>query len=100
VDLTYTDIDHESTPIGRLTLRAYRANTGESGHEILLDGAFLMASHGSHSERAMANLAHRRLPVGACRLSALVGGLGAGHTLRAALDLPGVERVEVVEIGR
>jgi len=100
VDLTYTEIDHEDTPIGRLTLRAYRAETGESGHEILIDGAFLMASHGSHSERAMADLAHRRLPAGSTGLSVLVGGLGAGHTLRAALDLPGIERVEVVEIGR
>jgi spermidine synthase len=29
----------------------------------------------------------------------VVGGLGAGHTLRAALDLPGVDRVVVAEIG-
>ena len=99
VDITYTEIVHEDTPIGRLTLREYHADTGDSGHEILMDGVFLMASHGSHSERAMVDAAHGLLCHDARDLSVLVGGLGAGHTLRAVLDLPRVARVEVVEIG-
>lgn len=99
MDIDYWEIDHEDTPFGRLVLRRYEASTGESGYEILLDGAFLMASHGSHSERAMAEIAHRRLPRADHDLTVLVGGLGAGHTLRAALDLPAVVRVEVAEIG-
>lgn len=99
MEIEYEVVDREETPLGELVLRRYRAETGESGYEILLGGSFLMASHGSHAERAMAGLAHARLPTGTDDLSVLVGGLGAGHTLRAALDLPGVRRVLVAEIG-
>jgi spermidine synthase len=99
MELTFTEIDHDDTPFGRLTLRRYDTEAGESGHEILLDGSFLMASHGSHSERAMAALAHAWLPKDARKIRVLVGGLGAGHTLRAALDLAHIETVEVAEIG-
>jgi spermidine synthase len=99
MEIESVEIDRDETPLGTLTLRHYRASTGEEGYEILLDGAFLMASHGSHAERAMAEIAHTRLEPGAADLTVLVGGLGAGHTLRAALDLPGVRRVVVAEIG-
>jgi spermidine synthase len=99
MEIDYEEIDRDETPLGVLTLRRYRAETGEVGYEILIDGSFLMASHGSHSERAMAALAHRHLAPSRRGLTVLVGGLGAGHTLRAALDLPAVERVVVAEIG-
>jgi spermidine synthase len=99
MDIRYEVVDRDPTAFGELVLRRYVAETGESGYEILLDGAFLMASHGSHSERAMARAAHDRLGGEPRDLHALVGGLGAGHTLRAVLDLPGVEHVTVAEIG-
>lgn len=99
MEIDYREIDSEQTPLGKLVLRRYRASTGEEGYEILIDGAFLMASHGSHAERAMAGLAHSRLRRDLRNLTILVGGLGAGHTLRAALDLPGVDRIVVAEIG-
>ena len=99
MDLEYRAIDRERTPFGLLELRHYRAATGEEGYEITLDGAFLMASHGSHAERAMAGLAYDRLGERRDGLTVLVGGLGAGHTLRAVLDLDGVDRVVVCEIG-
>ena len=98
MDIHYETIDRDVTPLGVLELRRYRAENGEVGYEILLEGSFLMASHGSHSERALASLAHARLK-STDELTVLVGGLGAGHTLRAVLDLPGVNRVEVAEIG-
>ncbi len=98
MDIRYETIDRDATPIGVLELRRYRAESGEVGYEILIDGSFLMASHGSHSERAMASLAHARLQQ-PDNLAVLVGGLGAGHTLRAVLDLSGVTRIEVIEIG-
>lgn len=48
----------------------------------------------------MARLAWARLrPPRPGGIRALIGGLGAGHTLRATLDLPGVRQVVVVEIG-
>jgi spermidine synthase len=101
VDIESVEIDREETPLGRLSLRRYRTSEGENGYEILLDGHFMMASHGSHSERLMAPLAAARLKTpGTAGLRVLVGGLGAGHTLRAALDLPNVERVTVAEIGK
>lgn len=95
----YTDIDHEETPLGMLTLHRYDAENGDVGYEIRLGGNFLMASHGAHSEQAMSSLAHQRLQRPAHNLEVLVGGLGAGHTLRTILDLPGVTRVVVAEIG-
>lgn len=94
-----TEIDREVTPLGTLTLERYETDAGEVGHQVALDGAFLMATHGAHSERALAPIAHSRRRGLAEGLSVLVGGLGAGHTLRAALDLPGVRRVVVAEIG-
>ncbi len=99
MDLEYRVIDREPTPLGLLELRHYLAPTGEEGYEITLDGAFLMATHGSHAERAMAGLAYDRLGERRDGLAALVGGLGAGHTLRAVLDCDGVDRVVVCEIG-
>jgi len=99
VQFSYEDIDRDATPLGELTLRRYTAETGEVGYEIRLDGNFLMATHGAHSERVMAELARDRLESVSDDLRVLVGGLGAGHTLRAALDLPGVTRVVVAEIG-
>lgn len=100
MEIRSVTIDSENTPLGRLELRRFEAETGEVGYEILIDGAFLMASHGCHSERAMARLAHERLRDCPEGTTVLVGGLGAGHTLRAVLDLPGIQRVVVAEIGR
>ena len=97
-------IDRERTALGAPVLERYVAPDGTVGHQASIDGAFLMANHGCASERSLASLAWRRLahregsaPGGG--LSCLAGGLGAGHTLRAALDLPGVRRVVVVEVG-
>ena len=97
--LACTEIDRDRTPLGDLVLERYEAPGGEVGYQILIGGAFLMATHGHHSESALGPVAHARLQRPARGLKVLVGGLGAGHTLRAALDLPGVTSVTVVEIG-
>ncbi|MCP4895566.1 MAG: spermine/spermidine synthase [bacterium] len=98
MDITYETVDKDETSIGTLELRRYTTDSDEQGYEILIDGSFLMASHGSSSERAMAQLSHDRLDHPKDDLRVLVGGLGAGHTLRAALELPGTTSVTVVEI--
>ena len=99
MQIDYETIDHEQTGIGLLELRRYTTDQNDVGYEILIDGSFLMASHGSHSERAMAEMAWRRLNRQHLDLRVLIGGLGAGHTLRATLDLAGVTEVVVAEIG-
>jgi spermidine synthase len=68
---------------GTLTL----ARTGDVW-EILWEGTFLMSSECRESEQALGALARGRT---------LVGGLGMGFTLRAALDA-GAQAVDVVEI--
>jgi spermidine synthase len=69
------------------------------GHFVIaLDGRILMASRASSSEAHLGALVAQRLPAGpAPRL--LLGGLGMGITLRAALEkLPPRASVEVVEL--
>ncbi len=97
--IRYRQIDQEVTSLGTLSLHRYEAETGERGYEVRMDDQFLMATHGSLGESAMAQLAHERLRRPRRDLAVLVGGLGAGHTLQAALKLAGVVAVEVVEIG-
>lgn len=97
--ITYEPIDREETPLGCLSLHRYEGSDGSSGYEIRIDDNFLMATHGALGERVMVRVACERLAVGAVPRRVLVGGLGAGHTLRAVLDWPGVERVQVLEIG-
>src|SRR5579883_1068764 len=88
-------IDRRVTPDGHEVALVRRGDA----FEIVWDGCFLMASDCRRSERALAELGLAPL---AQRddVTVLVGGLGMGHTLRAALDQPGVARVDVVEISQ
>jgi spermidine synthase len=84
----------ESTKDGLLELRQRDA------HDFLitLDGRVLMRSAAHRSEVALAELALARLPPRPAP-RVLVGGLGMGLTLRAALDaLPAGARVLVAEL--
>ena len=64
--------------------------------EIRCDGWELMSNRAHHSEQALGRLGCADLPGGA---RVLIGGLGMGYTLRAALDtLPADARVTVAEI--
>jgi spermidine synthase len=87
-------LDRVETRDGALELRG----RGADDFVIALSGRILMTSRASHSEARLGTLVAQRLPAGpAPRL--LIGGLGMGITLRAALDvLPRGATVEVVEL--
>lgn len=88
---------YEETPLGPLCLRRRMtlAEPRELVTEITLNHEFLMSSLHTDSECALADLALAQ--VSGDQLSLLVGGLGLGHTARAALASPRVARVVVVE---
>ena len=74
---------------GELVLR----RSGEH-HEIIADGMFLMDTRAGDSERLLVDAAAERMPDGA---ALVVGGLGVGYSLAAALAHPRVGEVVVVE---
>lgn len=90
----WTTLDRVVTPDGELELR----RRGEADFLLALDGRVLMQSTARRSEEALGArtaeaVAARRAP------RVLVGGLGMGITLRAALErLPPDARVGVVEL--
>lgn len=93
--IPWVHIDTGTIPNGGGTLRLMRR-----GHEfsIQLGQNELMNSRLSGSEEALAQLACERLG-GAPAPRILIGGLGMGFTLRAALKaLPETARVEVAEL--
>ncbi len=86
-------IDTVSTPRGELQLRR---RAGE--YEIISNGIFIMATYNRYSERELATLPLSFLPAEQKDLKVLVGGLGIGYTLQAALADQRVGRVDVAEI--
>ena len=82
-------IDRRTGAAGELTLR----RDGDH-YEIIANGVFLMDTRSGSSERLLVDAAADRMPAGA---RMLIGGLGVGFSLRAALDNPRVGSVVVVE---
>jgi spermidine synthase len=74
---------------GELVLR----RDGEH-HEIVANGVFLMDTRGGRSERLLVSAAADRMPPPG---RMLIGGLGVGFSLAAALAHPAVTAVEVIE---
>ena len=87
----------EETPRGEVALRRRQDANGQPIYEIISNGVFLMASTNEPSARQLAHLALEPL-AGREELQVLIGGLGMGFTLQAALEHPGVTRVQVVEV--
>ncbi|MDB4936394.1 MAG: spermidine synthase [Labilithrix sp.] len=83
-----------ATSDGDLQLR----QRGEREYLITIDGRVLMSSGDRRSEEAVATLACAKL-AGVAAPRVLIGGLGMGYTLRAALDaLPAAAKVTVAEL--
>jgi spermidine synthase len=91
--IPWTELARGITPAGdELVLRCR-----EGIFEIRFNGWDLMSNRAHRSEEAMAHLACEALESPAPRV--LIGGLGMGFTLRAALDaLPGSAQVTVAEL--
>ncbi len=82
------------TPEGPLELR----QRGETDFLITIDGRVLMTSANHRSEDALAEVACEALQ-GVVKPRVLLGGLGMGYTLRAALDnLPKDAEIDVVDL--
>jgi spermidine synthase len=93
--LPWTTLDTATLPDGSGTLRLKQRG---SEYSIMLGSNELMNSRLSGSEEALAGLACERL-AGRPQPRLLVGGLGMGFTLRAALAaLPADAAVEVAEL--
>lgn len=87
-------LDRVATEEGELELR----QRGDDEFHITVGGRVLMASAAHLSEKALAEAACRKI-AGRPRPRVLIGGLGMGYTLRAALDaLPREARVVVAEL--
>lgn len=82
-------IDRRAGVAGELALR----QVGEH-FEIIANGVFLMDTRNGASERLLVDAAAEVMPAGG---ALLIGGLGVGFSLRAALDHPRVGPIVVVE---
>jgi spermidine synthase len=90
----WVTLERVETADGTLELR----RRGERDFLILLSGRILMNSSAHRSEQALASAACARLS-GRASPQLLIGGLGMGFTLRAALDaLPPAVRIRVCEL--
>lgn len=91
---TFDTLDRATTPDGRSLTLHHR----DGDFYIYLDGEELMSTRATGSEEMLAELGCRELAA-ADRPRVLIGGLGLGYTLRAALDLlPARAQVTVAEI--
>lgn len=86
-----------STSHGTLTLRSCTI-AGRDAFEIRLDGRYLISTEGAASERALGRQVLARWRRGDAPRSALVAGLGAGHTLAELLLCASLGRIVVVEL--
>ncbi|MBZ0167592.1 MAG: spermidine synthase [Candidatus Omnitrophica bacterium] len=88
---------YEETPLGKLCLRRRRPlhEPETTVTEITLNHEFLMSSYYTDSERALASVALQMH--GGKNLDILIGGLGLGYTVAAALQGTQVASAEVVE---
>jgi predicted membrane-bound spermidine synthase len=93
VTRAWTTLDRVASAGGELELR----RRGEREFLITVDGRVLMTSAAHRSESALAEWLCEDLTRGRPRV--LIGGLGMGYTLRAALDaLPRTAAVRVAEL--
>lgn len=84
-------IERLATPRGELVLREV-----DGDHEIVSNGTFLMDTRDGRSERLLVDAALERTTVASPRV--LIGGLGVGFSLAAAVAYERVAAITVVEV--
>jgi len=91
-----------TTPRGELQLQQWAVTDSTSApvYEIIFNGVFLMASYNELSAKAVGTLAIEPLASERQDMRVLIGGLGIGYTLQAALECGGIRAVDVVEIDK
>jgi spermidine synthase len=89
-------VDRARTRNGELQLRAFE-ESGQTHHELVFNGSFLMATYNAPSARALVKALLDGIG-GRRSLNLLVGGLGMGYSLREALACPATRSVCVVEV--
>ncbi len=95
--LRIEELDATDTSIGVISLRRrWEPVVGADVYEVKIDDEFLMSSLFTVVEQELAHLGLSRIDTGG-DLHVLVGGLGLGYTLRAALQDERVVQVQVIE---
>lgn len=94
--LRIEELGWANTPIGVISLRRrYEPVVAHDVYEVKIDDEFLMSSLFTVVETELAHLGLAR--VEGEQLHVLIGGLGLGYTLRAALEDDRVKQVQVIE---
>lgn len=94
--LLFEELDYRPSSIGTLSLRRRRlSKDGEDIYEIKLDDGYLMSSHFTAGEIALAERPLRQF--GDRPVDVVIGGLGLGYTAKAALDCANIRRLVIVE---
>jgi spermidine synthase len=92
------ELDATDTPIGVISLRRrYEPVVRDDIYEVKIDDEFLMSSLFTVVEQELAHLGLALIGHTGEDLHVLVGGLGLGYTLRAALQDERVRQVQVIE---
>jgi spermidine synthase len=92
----FEELDRRPTPMGEISVRRrFHPVLQVDVFEVMLGDEHLMSNVFTAAEEALATLALAALDGDG--LDVVVGGLGLGHTAKAALDDPRVRSVHVVE---
>ena len=93
--MEYVEIARAESERGELVLRERRDDGARPVLELRANGVFVMDSHETSTEIALASAVLERVED---PRDVVIGGLGLGYTLEAVLADPRVEHVTVVEI--
>jgi spermidine synthase len=98
VTVEFEELDFQETALGDISLRrrSEPAAGGRIIYEVKLGDEFLMSSLFTAAEIALAK--QGLAAAGEAELDVIVGGLGLGYTAAAALELPSVRSLVVIEV--